>query len=188
MASKPIAERLRLAGSSACDSKRRPFTRPALDKDQRRLQLSVSTRAAKPTPKIKEKRLINGKWTRDYGQSVSDKMRAVAARLRGGKPLKQFLGQFKRGTDEQAILYTATETAEERGKVWRRMEEVPFPAGGRCPNCGNSEFYEGPSGGLATNVECSRCHLRWNANNVGLNWQFIGFNDARREVEEFLES
>lgn len=45
---------------------RRPFTRPALDNWQVRLQIGISTRPAKPTPKVKEKRLINGKWTRDY--------------------------------------------------------------------------------------------------------------------------
>jgi excinuclease UvrABC ATPase subunit len=100
--------------------------------------------------------------------------------------IRSFLGQFVKKRDDQRVLYTATQTAEERGKEWKRMEEVPFPKGGRCPNCGNDTFYEGPSGGLATNVECVKCHLRWNANNVGLSWQFIGFNRERQEVEDIL--
>lgn len=45
---------------------RRPFTRPAIYPWQARIQLAISVRAAKKIPKLKEKRLINGKWTRDY--------------------------------------------------------------------------------------------------------------------------
>lgn len=52
--------------SWACGSKRRPYSRPALDANQREKQLRISRRKPKPLPKIKEKRLINGKWTRDY--------------------------------------------------------------------------------------------------------------------------
>ncbi len=31
-----------------------------------------------------------------------------------------------------------------------------------CPDCGSKEFYEGPSGGLATNVQCAGCNHRFN--------------------------
>lgn len=103
--------------------------------------------------------------------------------------LRTFFGQFVKRRPKLEVLYTSTETAEQRGKEWKMMEEVPFPSDGhtcRCPNCGNDQFYEGPSGGLATNVECAQCHLRWNANNVGLSWQFIGFTPERQEVEDML--
>lgn len=67
-------------------------------------------------------------------------------------------------------------TEEEKGKVWERMESVrnDRTLSGHCPNCGGGEFLEGPSGGLAVNIECKRCGLRWNANWVGLSWQYIG--------------
>lgn len=45
---------------------RRPYTRPALDNGEHKRQLAISHKKAEPIPKIKEKRLINGKWTRDY--------------------------------------------------------------------------------------------------------------------------
>ncbi len=45
--------------------KHRPFTRRALDAGQRRIQLLFTSRPC-VFPKIKEKRLIEGKWTRDY--------------------------------------------------------------------------------------------------------------------------
>lgn len=59
-------------------------------------------------------------------------------------------------------------------KEWTMFEDVPFPKDGACPNCGNKEFLEGPSGGVCTNVQCTKCGIRWNANSVGFPWQFIG--------------
>jgi hypothetical protein len=85
------------------------FTRKAQDAAGYRAQLAISRRPAKPIPKIKEKRLINGKWTRDYdpitGQATTNqgesqpgapqesgaltpaqqRMREVAARLKERK-------------------------------------------------------------------------------------------------------
>jgi len=33
---------------------------------------------------------------------------------------------------------------------------------GSLPCCGSSEAYEGPSGGVSTNIECAGCGQRWN--------------------------
>jgi DNA-directed RNA polymerase subunit RPC12/RpoP len=32
----------------------------------------------------------------------------------------------------------------------------------RCPDCGSKEFYEGPSGGMSTNIRCGGCKHRFN--------------------------
>lgn len=32
----------------------------------------------------------------------------------------------------------------------------------KCPNCGGTEWYEGPSGGLSVNIECTKCGDRFN--------------------------
>jgi len=32
----------------------------------------------------------------------------------------------------------------------------------RCPYCAHDEFYRGPAGGLALNIECKRCGERYN--------------------------
>lgn len=52
--------------------KHHPFTRPAIDEEGREFLRNHLRKAAKkriPRPKIKEKRLIGGKWTRDYDES-----------------------------------------------------------------------------------------------------------------------
>jgi len=33
---------------------------------------------------------------------------------------------------------------------------------GKCPDCGSTEFYEGPSGGLCTNIQCAGCQHWFN--------------------------
>src|SRR5215469_15192280 len=30
---------------------------------------------------------------------------------------------------------------------------------GTCPDCGNEEWLEGPSGGMSTNIKCTKCGL-----------------------------
>jgi hypothetical protein len=40
-----------------------------------------------------------------------------------------------------------------------KVEENKPTAGG-CPGCGSLEYYEGPTGGSAMNVECVRCGRR----------------------------
>lgn len=54
---------------------------------------------------------------------------------------------------------------------------IPCPKDGKCPNCGSQSFYEGPSAGLCTNVECCQCHYLWNANSMGFDWQFLGIKE-----------
>lgn len=73
-------------------------------------------------------------------------------------------------------------TPQQQGYEWTRYEEVPCPRGGRCPNCRGQSFYQGPEGGLSMNVECAQCGCRWNANAVGMNWQYIGRNDEFRAM------
>ena len=70
-------------------------------------------------------------------------------------------------------------TEEEKGKVYKMMEDVrnDRTRSGRCPNCGNQDFYAGPEGGMSVNVECAKCHLRWNATfgvAAQMSWQYIG--------------
>jgi DNA-directed RNA polymerase subunit RPC12/RpoP len=38
---------------------------------------------------------------------------------------------------------------------------------GRCPDCGAREFWPGPRGGAAMNVECVKCGSRFNVTLVG---------------------
>ena len=33
---------------------------------------------------------------------------------------------------------------------------------GKCPDCGSVEFFEGPSGGICTNILCAVCGSRFN--------------------------
>jgi len=37
----------------------------------------------------------------------------------------------------------------------------------RCPDCGHDYYYEGPSGGLSTNIKCCRCGHRFNTTPFG---------------------
>src|SRR5215475_12729377 len=30
---------------------------------------------------------------------------------------------------------------------------------GTCPDCGDNEWFEGPSGGMSTNIKCAKCGL-----------------------------
>ncbi len=41
-----------------------------------------------------------------------------------------------------------------------------------CPNCGGDQWYEGPSGGMATNIKCANCGIWFNSTPFGLD--FIG--------------
>ena len=73
------------------------------------------------------------------------------------------------------------------GRVWEKWEETePVKKGGKfvCPHCHGSDFLEGPSGGMSTNVECNKCGCRWNANPMGMRWQYIGRNDDLRVVAQ----
>lgn len=54
---------------------------------------------------------------------------------------------------------TAELTNEQKMKA--KFEE------GQCPDCGSTEFYEGPSGGLCINYECANCGSRFNVGMIG---------------------
>lgn len=49
----------------------------------------------------------------------------------------------------------------DEGKLWAII------AGGVCPDCGKAEgFYEGPSGGMSTNIKCAACEAGFNVTPV----------------------
>lgn len=61
----------------------------------------------------------------------------------------------------------------ERFKQWLRPRDAIYDeeeilynqlVGLGCPDCGNKEFEEGPSAGIATNIRCSNeeCHSEFN--------------------------
>jgi hypothetical protein len=39
--------------------------------------------------------------------------------------------------------------------VWRQWD-------GKCPDCGATDFYEGPSGGMSVNIMCAKCSSWFN--------------------------
>lgn len=39
---------------------------------------------------------------------------------------------------------------------------------GKCPDCGGGDFYEGPSGGMATNTKCGICGSFFNVSPFGV--------------------
>lgn len=96
------------------------------------------------------------------------------------------LSFFRREPAGPPKLYTATETAEQRGKEWKQWEQVAVHDG-RCPNCGHDKFYEGPSGGMSTNVQCVKCGIRWNSSPFPIPWEFIGWSEERQEVDRMLK-
>lgn len=53
-----------------------------------------------------------------------------------------------------------------------------------CPNCGNLKFYEGPSGGIATNVKCVGCGLWFNHTPFGL--ELIGIKPLIGEHKKIV--
>ena len=46
-------------------------------------------------------------------------------------------------------------------KLFRKKDKVH-----KCPDCGNTEFLFGPSGGLCVNVKCMECGSKYNYTNV----------------------
>lgn len=56
------------------------------------------------------------------------------------------------------------DTVFETAKGECRDDLLNFAQTGRCPDCGNDQFYEGPSGGMNVNILCanSECGSRFN--------------------------
>lgn len=68
-------------------------------------------------------------------------------------------------------------TPQQLGRVWRDGESVQAPVVDGyycCPNCHSNKFLFGPSGGICTNVICTNCHSKWNGNDMGFDWQYLG--------------
>lgn len=53
-----------------------------------------------------------------------------------------------------------------------------------CPNCGSNQWYEGPSGGMATNIKCGGCGLWFNNTPFGLD--FIGIKGNIGEEKKIV--
>lgn len=45
-----------------------------------------------------------------------------------------------------------------------KVEEVKFSD--RCWDCGCTQFYEGPSGGMSTNIQCAKCGSEFNSDPI----------------------
>lgn len=79
-----------------------------------------------------------------------------------GKPKKSLYPLADRPAELVSIdLRTGKQTPvkeTDKGKLWAII------AKNKCPDCGCEGFYEGPSGGLSTNIECANeeCKHRFN--------------------------
>ncbi len=69
-----------------------------------------------------------------------------------------------------------------------KTEAEPEPEGEqnniRCPNCGNTKWYEGPSGGMSVNIKCAGCGLWFNTTPFGLD--FIGVKSNVGEEKKIV--
>ena len=71
--------------------RRRPYTRPATDRKERAIQLAISRKHPRPAPKIREKHLVDGKWTRDWAdvllpKTMAEKMADLRAKIATQNP------------------------------------------------------------------------------------------------------
>jgi hypothetical protein len=86
--------------------------------------------------------------------------------------MKWLRNLFRRRTDlyplqEKEMVQIDTRTGEqtpvrktEAGKLWKII------ATNHCPDCNGEGFYEGPSGGMSTNIECATCGRKFNVTPV----------------------
>lgn len=74
---------------------------------------------------------------------------------------------------------------ENHGELLKDGEEPQKPDSLVCPNCGSNQWYEGPSGGMSTNIKCANpdCGLWFNSTPFGLD--FIGIKENVGE-EKFI--
>ena len=64
---------------------------------------------------------------------------------------------------------------DNHGELLKDDEEPEKPDCLVCPNCGSNQWYEGPSGGMSTNIKCGCCGLWFNSTPFGLD--FIGIKE-----------
>lgn len=67
------------------------------------------------------------------------------------------------------ISYRRWRRLRERGAVPERPRNTGSGAL-ICPTCGHDRWIEGPEGGMSQNLECGRCHVRFNHTPFGLQW------------------
>lgn len=79
------------------------------------------------------------------------------------------------GTGKEVSVGVNVEDTED-GKRWAII------AAGACPHCKRkTRFYEGPSGGLSTNIQCEKCGWWFNVTPVIGIAQDIGEKDDREK-------
>jgi len=81
------------------------------------------------------------------------------------RPLSPTAEQLERALGPQRVVPREKSKYMESFKDWERAELVA----GRCPDCGGTQFREGPSGGMSTNWMCDNeaCGSRFNIAQVG---------------------
>ena len=52
-------------------------------------------------------------------------------------------------------------------------DAITFFDNKKMPCCGSSQYYDGPSGGMTTNIECCKCGRKYNANIMGFGPRYI---------------
>lgn len=75
-----------------------------------------------------------------------------------------FAGANKRSIERaEAVVAAQIALGLEVPKVERNPDELwELIATNHCPDCGGEGFYEGPSGGISTNISCATCEHRFN--------------------------
>ena len=69
--------------------------------------------------------------------------------------------------------------AEQKYEIKYKLDYKPA-----CPNCGSTEFYEGPSGGASTNIKCVGCGLWFDFSPFGM--EFIGIKNLIGEHKKIV--
>lgn len=86
-----------------------------------------------------------------------------------GKKPKRTISARRRGAVEVKMNAdgTQTETPVEETVKGKLFEII---ASGKCPDCRHRGFYEGPSGGMSTNIICANrdCRSKFNVTPMGL--------------------
>ncbi len=71
---------------------------------------------------------------------------------------------------------------ENHGELLKDNEEPEKPDCIVCPNCGSNQWYEGPSGGMSTNIKCGGCGIWFNSTPFGLD--YIGIKENIGETRK----
>jgi hypothetical protein len=67
-------------------------------------------------------------------------------------------------------------------KKIKTKKQVEVEEQGVCPNCGSTQWYEGPSGGMAVNIKCAGCGLWFNNTPFGLDFIYKHTLDPAKRI------